>query len=246
MSHVEGVARNPYLGYLVNVLGAIRVAHAAIEVGARRFVFASSATVYGEVCSGLLTESSPTDATTLYAETKLLAEQNLRLLSQSIQMELVILRLAHLYGPGQASDRSVPSLILQSWRSSHAEGGKGSIQVPISSGRIPSDDFVFVADAADAFLKAAATPLSGKTAVFNISSGLSTSLLSVAEMAASVMSVDANLQFVEQAGYWSRALDNQRAARELNWVPGTALQNGLEITASGYENVALVDAVRED
>jgi UDP-glucose 4-epimerase len=74
----ESVA-NPLLYYDNNVGGTVSLLQALVAAGVKRFVFSSSATVYGEPESLPLTESLPVGrATNPYGWTKIMMEQVLR------------------------------------------------------------------------------------------------------------------------------------------------------------------------
>jgi UDP-glucose 4-epimerase len=70
----ESVAE-PLAYYDVNVGGLVTLAAALREAGARRFVFSSSATVYGDPEALPITEDAPLAATNPYGRTKLIGEQ---------------------------------------------------------------------------------------------------------------------------------------------------------------------------
>lgn len=64
----------PLLYYDNNVVGTLRVAEAAQEMGVRRIVFSSSATVYGTPVFLPYTEEHPLSAMNVYGHTKLVSE----------------------------------------------------------------------------------------------------------------------------------------------------------------------------
>ena len=73
----ESVAKP--LAYYTNNLGGLLTVCAALQRhGVRRFVFSSSATVYGDPARLPITEDMPLTATNPYGQTKLMAEQMLR------------------------------------------------------------------------------------------------------------------------------------------------------------------------
>lgn len=78
-----------------NVVGTMRLAHAAREAGVRRIVFLSTVKVHGE--SGRFTETSPLAAEDPYAISKVEAELALRALGG---IEVVTIRPPLVYGPG--------------------------------------------------------------------------------------------------------------------------------------------------
>lgn len=93
--------------FLVNVHGTAALLDYAAEIGARRFCFVSSGTVY-EPYRGELTEDAALDPPSYLGASKLAAEILAR--PYSSLFELSILRLFFPYGPGQR-DRLVPDLI---------------------------------------------------------------------------------------------------------------------------------------
>jgi len=75
-----------------NVGGTESVARAAMRAGLKKFVFSSSASVYGLGGSGCVNETAATEPANPYAESKLLAELALRNLLRATDMKVVLLR----------------------------------------------------------------------------------------------------------------------------------------------------------
>jgi len=90
-------AINPEMTYMINHKGSVRVAEMARRAGASRMVFASSCSVYGQAGETLLTEESPYNPVTPYAESKLLAEGDISALADD-NFSPVFLRPATAYG----------------------------------------------------------------------------------------------------------------------------------------------------
>lgn len=70
--------RNPSKYWTNNVLGLINLLEAAGMMGVRRFIFSSSAAVYGEPQSTPIPEDHPKEPTNPYGESKLFGEKLLR------------------------------------------------------------------------------------------------------------------------------------------------------------------------
>jgi len=68
----------PLAYYDVNLRGTLNLLHAMDRAGCRRIVFSSSATVYGEPVYLPYDEAHPTNPTSVYGRTKLMAEQLLQ------------------------------------------------------------------------------------------------------------------------------------------------------------------------
>ncbi|MUH01283.1 NAD-dependent epimerase/dehydratase family protein [Scytonema sp. UIC 10036] len=68
----------PHITYEINHKGSVRLAKLAKEVGVRRFVYMSSCSVYGVATEGDVTEESPVNPQTAYAECKTLVERDVQ------------------------------------------------------------------------------------------------------------------------------------------------------------------------
>jgi UDP-glucose 4-epimerase len=92
-------------------------------------------------------------------------------------------------------------------------------------------DFVYVADVADAFSRAIDR---GSTTVFNIGTGVETTVLELWEACAGASGYRSEARFAEKRpGELERiALDWARAKRKLGWEPRTALDAGVAETAA--------------
>jgi nucleoside-diphosphate-sugar epimerase len=89
---------DPDLTRQVNLEGSTRVARLAQAAGAERFVFASSCSVYGHGQSEKLTESSPLNPVSLYAQCKAGAERRLFGLASETEFCATALRFATVFG----------------------------------------------------------------------------------------------------------------------------------------------------
>jgi len=85
----------------VNILGTINLLECCRHSGVGRFVFASSAAVYGDPERVPIPETAATRPLSPYGLTKLTAESYLRLYHDLFGLETVALRYANVYGPRQ-------------------------------------------------------------------------------------------------------------------------------------------------
>jgi nucleoside-diphosphate-sugar epimerase len=89
----------PEITFRINHGGSVRIAEAARAAGVRRFVYASSCSVYGVGAGeGHVDESSPTNPQTAYAQCKVKVEQDVSRLA-SEDFCVTFLRNATAYGP---------------------------------------------------------------------------------------------------------------------------------------------------
>ena len=99
--------KNPVLTHEVNVTGTLNLLKASSEQGVKRFVFASSAAVYGNPSKPKKKENMPLDATgSPYAASKLAAENYVQVFNNLYGLETVSLRYFNIYGPRQRFDIS--------------------------------------------------------------------------------------------------------------------------------------------
>ncbi len=155
--------QNPTRYFIANFHGTVNMLQACVKNGVQRFVFASTAAVYGNSASVPVREDSPTVPVNPYGKSKLLAESCVKISSKRSGLETIVLRLFNVYGPNQ--------------RSSYAGVITKSIEM-VSKGQPPiifgdgeqTRDFVHVDDVVSAFLLSLRTRnVTGET--FNIGTG---------------------------------------------------------------------------
>jgi nucleoside-diphosphate-sugar epimerase len=89
---------NPEVTFEINHQSSVRIAQAAREAGVKRFVYASSCSVYGAATADMVDEESPTNPQTAYAECKVRVERDVKTMA-SDNFCVVFLRNATAYGP---------------------------------------------------------------------------------------------------------------------------------------------------
>jgi UDP-glucuronate 4-epimerase len=102
--------KEPRLYLETNVVGTLNLAEAAREYGVRRFVFASSSSVYGErsVDGGPFREDQDVSKpVSPYASTKVMGENLLHSYSHLFGLRVVALRFFTVYGPAQRPDLAI-------------------------------------------------------------------------------------------------------------------------------------------
>lgn len=159
----------------VNLGGTISLLEAARDCGVKRFVFASSAAVYGDVKTLPVREDSPLNPTNPYGSDKMRCEQHLSLFSRRHGIKTFAFRLFNVYGPRQ--DPGSPySGVVSRFIATAIKGWPVDI---FGDGR-QTRDFVFVSDVVDVLVKSLEMPGS-ITEPVNVGSGEPTSLLHLAE-----------------------------------------------------------------
>jgi nucleoside-diphosphate-sugar epimerase len=88
----------PEITFKINHEGSVRIAKAAKQAGVKRFVYASSCSVYGVGSGDFLDETSPTNPQTTYAHCKVNVERDIKPLANA-DFCVSFLRNATAYGP---------------------------------------------------------------------------------------------------------------------------------------------------
>lgn len=210
----------PDLYRRVIVEGTRNVVDAALATGARDLVnISTGGAVYGETpeCANEERELRPLSP---YGELKAEAEG----IVQRAGLRGVTLRLANVYGPRQRQDLEggVIAIFVGAWR----EGRALTIYGDGSAER----DYVYVSDVAEAVLAALDASVGG---VYNIGTGVRTTVLSLVELMREVLGPPPAIEHVPaRPGEIQRCcVDVSKAARDGLWRPRTALKEGLERTA---------------
>ncbi len=163
-----------------NVTGLVNVVEAAEAAGCAALVNAGSSSEYGLV-DHPAKESERLEPNSDYAVTKAFATQLCRFLARSRGLPFVTLRLYSVYGPWEDPSRFVPTLAVR--------GLAGELP-PLVEPRT-ARDFVYVEDVCDAFLAAARAAGVRGGAVYNVGSGVQTTIGEAVEIARRVLAISA-------------------------------------------------------
>jgi nucleoside-diphosphate-sugar epimerase len=157
----------------------LNILTAAREHGVKRVVYASSASVYGDIGNEIANECMKPNPASPYAASKVVNEVYAKIFSsnntQVAHVDTVGLRYFNVYGPGQLPKGRHSSVIPQWIKELRTNG-----TVHIFGNGQSTRDFVFISDVVRANLLAALAtkediPISGE--VFNVASGESVTLL---------------------------------------------------------------------
>jgi len=241
--HLANIAHrkaDPGLLDAVNVLCTQRIAGAARRAGAGRFVYLSSAKVYGESSGAVpYSESSTPVPEDAYGRSKLAAESALR--SEYPAGGLVVLRPPLVYGPGVKANFLALLRAVQR-----------GVPLPLASIH-NRRSLLSVGNLADAILASLRVPQGGQH-TYNVTDGPALSTPDIVRAIAAAFGRPARLLpfppgLLELAGKLLRrglsvqrltgsfALDDGAIRRELGWRPPQSLDEGLRETVQWYLRV---------
>ncbi len=160
ISNVDASIKNPLRTIETNTMGTANVLEEARKAGVKKFVYVSSAHVYGVPQYLPIDEKHPVVPREAYAASKIAAENIVQAYGNSYGMEYAILRPFNMFGPGQDPSFLIPGVIEQALKNRIIKVGNTD----------PTRDFMYVEDAVKVFL------LVGEKGrgVFNVGSGKET------------------------------------------------------------------------
>ena len=205
----------------VNVIGPANVLEAAREHDTQVVFSSTGGAIYGE-CDGPADEDSPRLPLAPYGTSKLAGEEYLGTWSRLYGAGHVSLRYGNVYGPRQDPHGEAGVVAIFFGRISNGQ------ELHIFGDGRQTRDYVFAADVVAATLAAA----SGPTGVYNVGTGIETSVVELAEACKQASGAEAEVIFdPPRLGELSRSvLDPSRAKSALGWRPETSLDEGLAAT----------------
>ena len=203
---------SPALNYVHNAAAPANLAYLAKRAGVKRFVFASSCSVYGFTEDELWDETAPTTTTYPYGISKLQAEAGVRHLEDD-DFSVIILRKGTVsgYSPRMRLDLVVNTMFKTALQSGRITVNNPSIWRPILA----------IQDAASAYVRAveAAPSVSG---TFNILSE-NTTLGALADQVAATLKrnldLEPELQILHKADVRNYKVSGDRARVQLGFKP---------------------------
>ncbi len=212
------------------ITGTLNLLVAARDSDIKKFVFASSCAVYGDAQTLPLSESLPVSPLSPYALTKLAGEHYCRLFTELYGLPTVCLRYFNVYGPRQ-DPQSEYAAVIPKFITRALSGEK----LVIYGDGTQTRDFVYVRDVVRANILAAA---SGATGVYNIASGVRTSINDLAREVFSATGRNTGIEYAppRPGDVLHSVADITRAKNDLGYVPEYSLREGLEETVKWFQS----------
>ena len=210
-----------------NIGGTFALMQSCLQAGCGAFVNTGTSSEYGPKRNPMR-ESDALAPITSYAASKAWATLYGQYQALAQKAPIVTLRLFSVYGAYEPSGRLIPNIILGLLRQE---------TIRLSSPQTVRD-FIFIEDAVDAYLAAAARPLKGP--VFNVGTGRQTSIREIFDLLSQILKIktkpvwDKSLRRSFDTSYW--VADPGLSRRQLGWQAKTDLRQGLSETAIWFKN----------
>lgn len=220
---------NPYEDTVSNVTGLINMLSLSERYGVKRFIFISSAAVYGDPDQLPIDEDTETNPMAPYGISKLVGEMYCHKWHEIYGLSTVCLRLSNVYGPRQAAkgEGGVVSVFMKQILD-------GQSLTVYGDGK-QTRDFIYVEDIADAVYRCVESSFCG---VMNLSTNTEISINDLIDTLAHRADIKEVLHKEKRSGDISRSsMDNSRIKRELNWLPKYNFEEGLQKTFDWYASI---------
>jgi dolichol-phosphate mannosyltransferase len=213
--------------FQTNLTGLINLLESCAATGFDAFVNAGSSSEYGYKDHPPV-EDELVEPNSYYATAKVAATQFCRFIAQSSKLPIATLRLYSAYGPHEDAGRLIPTIIRHGFEKSLPPLVDPSI----------ARDYIYVDDVCSAFtttanlLAASEIPEAG--AVYNIGTGVQTSIEQVVEAAKRLMNIRVEPVWGSMENRrWDTSVwvaNNQKAVQQLGWKPQYNFEQGLAKT----------------
>lgn len=216
-----------------NILGTVNLLNCAVKFNIKKFIFASSAAIYGNPHFLPITENHPSQPLSFYGLSKLTAESYIQMFADYHDLPYSIMRYSNVYGTRQ--DAYGEAGVIAIFKERILAGESPSVYGDGNQTR----DFIYVKDVARANVAAITNKNSG---IYNISSHERISVLGLIKEFEKITSADVNVTFFEERNGDIRdsVLSNAKASADLKWLPETVIQTGLKMTLEEDSPVSIV------
>ena len=216
----------------------INLVEACAKVGFECFVNTGSSSEYG-FYDHAPKEEEPVEPNSYYAITKAAATMTCRFVAARDKLRIPTLRLYSVFGPYEDPRRLMPTLINR--------GRQGELP-PLVDPSI-ARDYIYVDDVVEAFLKAVQAKDQEPGAVYNVGTGIQTSMKEIVEIAREVLTIEAEPSWGSMENrVWDSSVwvaDNEKIRKELSWEPEYSLKEGFRSFSNWMDNLDALETVKK-
>jgi UDP-N-acetylglucosamine/UDP-N-acetyl-alpha-D-glucosaminouronate 4-epimerase len=227
LGSVPRSVEDPLASHSANLTGTLILLESARRAGVRRFVYASSSSVYGDTPQLPKVETMPTAPLSPYAVTKLAGELYCGVFHRIYGLETVSLRYFNVFGPRQSPDSQYAAVIPRFM------SALASSESPViyGDGR-QSRDFTYIDNVVQANLLSCTAPSAAAGQAFNIACGESFTLLDLLREMGEICGKNVQPRFeAARLGDVRDSLAGIGKAKELlGYQPAVSFQEGLRRT----------------
>lgn len=219
---VQKSIQNPLKDMEINLVGLVNMISLSKKYGVKKFLFASSAAVYGANEELPINEDANCNPISPYGISKWMGESYCQKWNEMYDFTSVCFRFSNVYGPRQSNEGEggVVSTFLKNILDNrpiliHGDGEQ-------------TRDFIFVKDVADALYRASNTELEG---VYNLSTNVQASVNNLMQCLEEFHGeLDISYSAARTGDIYNSVLSNDKVKDALDWSPMFSFQEGLKQT----------------
>ena len=204
-----------------NIAGSLNLLQSSVKNNIKKIILISTINVYGENKNLPSKETDDLSPITNYGMIKMLNEKLYENFSKLHDIDVTILRLSGIYGPGKIKG-FFPQLL-------NSISDENIILRPYNNGN-QFRDFLYVDDAIDGIIKSINNKSSGFD-IFNISSGLKYSIKEIISIVEKLSNSKISVEYVnekfDEECIWA---DNLKAKQILDFIPKISIEDGIKKT----------------
>ena len=201
--------------------GTVNVLKSCVKTNVKNLIFSSSGAVYGNCLDTIISENSQLSPLSSYGASKLVAEYNLQIFLKFFGLNCISLRLFNVYGNDQSSEAGVIRKFLKNISK--------ELPLEIFGDGTQTRDFVHISDVTQAFYRAIKNIEAKRGGVYNIGSGVSTSINELASLLISSKGKD--LPIIHKTAIQGEIKDSKAdislAEDDIGYSPEVSLRDGL-------------------
>ncbi|HLG25002.1 MAG TPA: NAD-dependent epimerase/dehydratase family protein [Candidatus Nanoarchaeia archaeon] len=198
-----------------NVTGTVNLLELCKESEIKKFVFASSCSVYGNAKVVPTDEESALSPLEPFSASKIAAEKFIESYSKLYGIDFLVFRIFNLYGPSQ-TNRIIPHLVKSALNSNEIKVRNCSV----------TRDYIHAKDVTDAFLNFSES----KSGTYNLGSGVETSIKDIAEKLGAILKKKITVHETDKntgAEIKRSCADMGKMKKDFRWAPKISIDEGL-------------------
>jgi UDP-N-acetylglucosamine 4-epimerase len=232
LASVQRSMTDPITTHIVNADGFLNMLIAARDTNVKRFVYASSSSVYGDHPDLPKQEHKTGNPLSPYAVSKKTNELYAHVFGTAFGMEVIGLRYFNIFGPRQDPNGPYAAVIPAFIRDL-----KNGVSPIIYGDGSQTRDFTFVENAVQANIKALFTSnADALNQVYNVACGEPCSILQLFNMIAVAMQMDVKpkLELPRKGDILHSTADVSKAEQLLRYLPAISVNEGLRVLLDSY------------
>jgi UDP-glucose 4-epimerase len=215
----------PVYDLQTNVQSTLMLLKLAQERGIKKFLFASSMSVYGDQQDEYVNETFLPTPKSFYAVGKLASENYMRIFSQEYGIKCTALRFFNVYGVGQNMGN-----LKQGMASIYLAMALKDNHITVKGAKDRFRDFVYIDDVVDAVIKALDRTNGGLYEFYNVSTGQKQTVEEVINVITNELNTGVTVEYVEgtpgdQHGIYG---NNEKIKNDLSWTPKYDFKSGMK------------------